>query len=71
MADGKGKTVPGNRANARKGALSLELLVSARNSESSIDDEERRDQKRTMVSTIECLLQVNKNKLTKKTDREG
>ena len=35
MADGKGKTVPGERANVRKGALSLELLASMRNSESS------------------------------------
>ena len=35
MADGKGKTVPGDRANVRKGALSLELLESVRNSESS------------------------------------
>ena len=33
MADGKGKTVPGDRANVTKG--SLELLASARNSESS------------------------------------
>ena len=35
MADGNGKTVPGDRANVTKGALSLELLVSVRNSESS------------------------------------
>ena len=35
MADGKGKTVPGDRANVRKGALSLELVASVSNSESS------------------------------------
>ena len=34
MADGKGKTVPGDRANVRKGALSLELVASVSNSES-------------------------------------
>ena len=33
MADSKGKSVPGDRANVRKGALSLELLASVRNSE--------------------------------------
>ena len=27
MADGKGKTIPGDRANVRKGALSLELII--------------------------------------------
>ena len=30
----KGKTIPGDRANVIKGALSLELLASVRNSES-------------------------------------
>ena len=35
MAEGNGKTVPGDRARVRKGALSLELLASVRNSESS------------------------------------
>ena len=34
MADGKGKIVPGDRANVRKGAQSLELLTSVRNLES-------------------------------------
>ena len=34
VADGKGKTVSGDRANVQKGALSLELLASVRNSES-------------------------------------
>ena len=37
---------------------------------SPMDDEERRDQKYTTVSTIKCLLQVLNYKLTKKTDKE-
>ena len=36
MADGKGKTVPGNRANVRKGVLSLELLALVWNLETKI-----------------------------------
>ena len=39
MADGKGKTVPGDRANVRKGSQSLELLASVRNSESLTAEE--------------------------------
>ena len=35
----------------------------------TIDHNELKDKKQTTLSTIDCLLQVNKNKLTKKTDR--
>ena len=35
MADGEGKVIPGDRAHVRKSVLSLELLASVRNSESS------------------------------------
>ena len=37
---------------------------------SPIDNDKRKDKKQPRVLTIKCLRQVNKNKLTQKTDRE-
>ena len=38
---------------------------------SPVDGDERKDKKQPTVLTIDCLCQVNKNKLTPTTDREG